>query len=36
MPEPGSNSGWFGEQRERGGDRGFSEGIPGKWTIFEM
>ena len=36
MPEPGSGSGWVGEQREVGGDRGFSEGKPGKRITFEM
>jgi hypothetical protein len=31
-----SGSGWVGEQGELGGDRVFSEGKPGKGTIFEM
>jgi hypothetical protein len=36
MPGPGSRSGWVGEQKERGGNRGFSEGKPGKGITFEM
>jgi hypothetical protein len=36
MPGPGSRSGWVGEQGEGGGDRGFSEGKPGKGITFEM
>jgi hypothetical protein len=36
MSGPGSRSGWVGEQGEGGGDRGFSEGKPGKGTTFEM
>ena len=32
----GSKSGWFGEQAEGGGIRGFSEGKPGKRISFEM
>jgi hypothetical protein len=36
MPEPGSRSGWVGEQGERGGNRGFSEGKLGKGITFEM
>jgi hypothetical protein len=36
MSGPGSRSGWVGEQRGVGGNRGLSEGKPGKWTIFEM
>jgi hypothetical protein len=36
MPWPGSRSGWVGEKGERGGDRGFSEGISGKGITFEM
>jgi hypothetical protein len=36
MPGPGSGSGWVGEQGERGGDRGFSEGKLGKGITFEM
>jgi hypothetical protein len=35
MPGPGSGSG-SGVQGERGGDRGFSDGKPGKDIIFEM
>ena len=34
MPGPGSGSGWVGEQGK--GDRGFSEGKPGKGITFEM
>ena len=30
MPRLGSQSGMVGEQGERGGDRAFSEGKPGK------
>jgi hypothetical protein len=36
MPGPGSGSGWVGEYREQGGDRGFSEGKLGKGITFEM
>jgi hypothetical protein len=36
IPGPGSGSGWFGEQGEWGGDRGFSERILGKGIAFEM
>jgi hypothetical protein len=36
MPGSGSGCGWDGEQGERGGDTGFSEGKPGKGTTFEM
>ena len=36
MPGPGSGSGWVGEQGEGGGDRGFSEGKPGKEITYEM
>ena len=36
MPEPGSRSGWVGEQGEWGGDRRFSEEKLGKVIIFEM
>jgi hypothetical protein len=36
MPGPGSRSGWFGEQGEEGGSRGFSEEKPGKGITFEM
>jgi hypothetical protein len=36
MPEPGTGSGWVGEQGERGGDRGLSEGEIGKGITFEM
>jgi hypothetical protein len=36
MPGPESGSGWVGEQREGGGDRGVSEGKPGKGITFEM
>jgi hypothetical protein len=36
MPDPGSWSGWVGEQGEWGGDRRFSEGKPGKGITFEM
>jgi hypothetical protein len=36
MSGPGSRRVWVGEQGERGGDRGFSEGNPGKGIIFEM
>jgi hypothetical protein len=35
MPGPGSRSGWVGEQGG-GGDRGFSEGKPGKVITFAM
>jgi hypothetical protein len=34
MPGQGSRSGWVGEQGE--GNRGFSEGKPGKEITFEM
>ena len=36
MPGPGSRSGWVGEQREGVGNRGFSDGKPGKGETFEM
>jgi hypothetical protein len=36
MPGPGRGSGWVGEQGDRVGDRGFSEGKPGKGITFEM
>ena len=36
MPGPGSRSVWVGEQGEKGGDREFSEGEPGKGITFEM
>ena len=36
IPEPGSKSGWVGEQGEGEGDRGFSEGKLGKGITFEM
>jgi hypothetical protein len=36
MPGPGRGSGWVGEQREQGGDRGSSEGKPEKEITFEM
>jgi hypothetical protein len=36
MPGPGSGSASVSEQREGGGDRGFSEGKPRKGTTFEM
>jgi hypothetical protein len=36
MPGPGSSSRWIGEQGEGEGDRGFSEGKPGKGITFEM
>ena len=36
VPGPGSRSGWVGEQRERGGNREFSEGNQGKGLTFEM
>jgi hypothetical protein len=36
MAGPRSRSGWVGEQGERGGHRGFSEGKPGKGITFEM
>jgi hypothetical protein len=36
MPGPGRGSGWVVEQGERGRDRGFSEGKPGKGITFEM
>ena len=36
IPGPGSGSGWVGEQGEWGGDKGFSDGKPGKGTTFEM
>jgi hypothetical protein len=36
MPGPGSKSGWVGEKREKGGDRVFLEGKPGKGITFEM
>jgi hypothetical protein len=36
MPRPGGRSRWVGEQGEERGDRGFSEGKPGKEITFEM
>jgi hypothetical protein len=36
IPGPESKSGWVGEQGERGGDRGFSEGTPGNKIRYEM
>jgi hypothetical protein len=36
MPEPGSRSGWVGEQGQRRGDKKFSEEKPEKRIIFEM
>jgi hypothetical protein len=36
MLEPGSRSGWVGEQGEGGRDRGFLEVKPGKGITFEM
>jgi hypothetical protein len=36
MPEPGSRSGWVGEQGQGGRDRKFSEGKPGKGITFEI
>ena len=36
MPGPGSKSGCVREQREEGGDRGFSERKLGKGIAFEM
>jgi hypothetical protein len=36
IPGPGSRSGWVGEHREWGWDKGFSEGKPGKGLTFEM
>jgi hypothetical protein len=36
MQEAGSRSGWAGEQGERGGYRGLSEGKLGKGITFEM
>jgi hypothetical protein len=36
MPGQESRSGWVGEQGKGGGDRGFSEGRPGKEITFEM
>jgi hypothetical protein len=36
MPGPGSRSGWVGEPGVGGGDRGFSEGKPGKGITLEM
>jgi hypothetical protein len=36
MPRSGSKSGWVGEEGEREGDRGFSEGKLGKEITFEM
>ena len=36
MPGPGSKSGCVREQREEGGDRGFSERKLGKGITFEM
>jgi hypothetical protein len=35
-PGPGSRRGRVGEQGEVEGNRGFSEGKPGKGTTFEM
>ena len=36
MSGPESRSEWVGEEKEWGGDRGFSEGKPGKAITFEM
>ena len=36
MPGLGSGSGWVGVQGEGKGDKGFSEGKPGKGITFEM
>jgi hypothetical protein len=36
MPGIGSGRRWVGEQEKQGGDRGFSEGKPGKEKTFEM
>ena len=36
MSGPGSRSGWVGEWGEEGGDRGSSEGQPGKGITFEF
>ena len=36
MPGPGSRSGWLVSRGERGGDRRFSEGKPGKGITFGM
>jgi hypothetical protein len=36
MAEPGSRSGWIGEQRGGGEDRGFLEVKLGKGITFEM
>jgi hypothetical protein len=36
MPEPGSGSGWVGEQGEGDGNRVFLERKPGKGITFEM
>jgi hypothetical protein len=36
MPGPGSGSGWFGEQGEGVGNRGFSEMKLGKGITFEI
>jgi hypothetical protein len=36
MPGPGIGSGLVGEQEEKGGDRGFGEGKPGKGITLEM
>ena len=36
MPRLGSQSGMVGEQGDRGGDRAFSEGKPGKEITLEM
>jgi hypothetical protein len=36
MPEPGSWSGWVGEQGEEGGNRGFLEVKLEKGITFEM
>ena len=34
MPGPGRGSGWVGEQEERGWDKEFWEGKPGKEITF--
>ena len=36
MPGPGIGIGCVGKEAEEGGDRGFSEGKPGKGITFEM
>jgi hypothetical protein len=36
IPGLGSGNGWVGEQKEEGGNRGFSEGKLGKGITFKM